>query len=70
MSTIVDVRVGCTRPVAEGGLGGQWGGAMPPQQEIDLKMCPTKPTFALANFNHLLPKIQMTLVYFKMKCPF
>ena len=22
MSTIVDVRVGCTRPVAEGGLGG------------------------------------------------
>ena len=67
MSTIVDVRVGCTRPVAEGGLGG----AMPPpQQEIDLKMCPTKPTFALANFNHLLPKIQMTLVYFKMKCPF
>ena len=66
MSTIVDVRVGCTRPVAEGGLGG----AMPPQQEIDLKMCLTKPTFALANFNHLLPKIQMTLVYFKMKCPF
>ena len=66
MSTIVDVRVGCTRPVAEGGLGG--GNA--PQQEIDLKMCPTKPTFALANFNHLLPKIQMTLVYFKMKCPF
>ena len=68
MSTIVDVRVGCTRPVAEGA----WGGAMPPppQQEIDLKMCPTKPTFALANFNHLLPMIQMTLVYFKMKYPF
>ena len=66
MSTIIDVRVGCTRPVAEGA----WGGQCPPQQEIDLKMCPTKPTFALANFNHLLPKIQMTLVYFKMKCPF
>ena len=28
MSTIVDVRVGCTRPVAEGGLGG--GNAPPP----------------------------------------
>ena len=30
MSTIVDVRVGCTRPVAEGGLGGQWGGGNAP----------------------------------------
>ena len=66
MPTIVNVRVGCTRPVAEGGLGGN----APPRQEINLKTCPTKPTFALANINHLLPKIQMTLVYFKMKCPF
>ena len=31
MSTIVDVRVGCTRPVAEGGLGG--GGQCPPNRK-------------------------------------
>ena len=68
MSTIVDVTVGCTRPVAEGGGGA--GRAVPPPTGNKLKTCPTKPTFALANFNHLLPKIQMTLVYFKMKCPF
>ena len=34
MSTIVDVTVGCTRPVAEGG-GGGWEGSAPPQQEIN-----------------------------------
>ena len=45
-------------------------GSAPPQQEINLKTCPTKPKFALADFNHFLPKLQMTLVYFKMKCPF
>ena len=37
------------RPVAEGGPGG----AVPPQQEIKLKLCPTKPKFVLADFNHI-----------------
>ena len=37
-----------------------------PQQEIKLKLCPTKPkNFALADFNHFLPKPQMILLYFK-----
>ena len=26
---------------------------MPPQQEIKLKLCPTKPKFVLADFNHI-----------------
>ena len=43
-----------SRPVAEEGPGGQC-----PQQEINLKTCPTKPKFALADFNHVLPKLQM-----------
>ena len=34
--------------VAEGGLGGS-----APQQEIKLKLCPTKLKFALAYFNHI-----------------
>ena len=38
----------------------------PPQQEIKLKSCPTKPKFALADFNHFSTKLQMTLLYFKM----
>ena len=54
------------RPVAEGA----WGGAVPPQQEIRLTTCPTKSKFALADFNHFLPKLQMTLVNFKMVMPF
>ena len=33
-------------PVAEGG-------AVPPQQEIKLNSCPTKPKCALADFNHI-----------------
>ena len=48
-----------------GGAGGQY-----PQPEIKLKSCPTKPKFALADFNHFLPKLQVTLVYFKMAMPF
>ena len=38
-----------SRPVAEWGAGG---GAVPPQQEIKLKLCPTKPKFAHADFNN------------------
>ena len=38
------------KPVAEGGPEG----SVPlPQQEIELKLCPTKLKFALAHFNHI-----------------
>ena len=56
-----------------GGGGGAWGGlggSAPPQQKIKLKSCPTKPKFALADFNHFLPKLQMTLLFFKITMPF
>ena len=38
------------KPVAEGGGGGQ---CPPPQQEIKLKLCPSKLKFALAYFNRI-----------------
>ena len=38
------------KPVAGGG---RLGGAVPPQQEIKLNLCPTKLKFALAYFNHI-----------------
>ena len=37
---------------------------------MKLKLCPTKPKFALPDFNHFLPKLQMTLLYFQMIMPF
>ena len=50
------------KPVAE--RGGGLGGGQCPQQEIKLKLCPTKLRFALAYFNHYLPKLQITLLHF------
>ena len=52
------------RPVAEG----RPGGAVPPQQEIKLKSCPTKPKFALSDCNHFT-KATNDLVYLKMVMP-
>ena len=52
-----------SRPVAGGGAAE---GQCDPQPEIKLKSCPTKTKFALVDFSYFLPKLQMTLVYFKM----
>ena len=50
INTNSDFFLGVTQePVAEGGPGG----AVPPQQEIKLNSCPTKPKCALADFNHI-----------------
>ena len=49
-SNVVSTSLEPSKPVAEGG--GPGGGSAP-QQEIKLKLCPTKLKFALAYFNHI-----------------
>ena len=48
--------------------GGGWPGSSPPTRN-KIEIMP-HPKFALADFNHFLPELQMTLLYLKMVMPF